>query len=109
MEKVQIKGVERSYRFGLGAQMIFEHLSGKAWDGSTSLTDLVKLHYACLLNADNDLELTFGDLIDACDEDPQVFTALDKALQAELTRFSERNHMSRPEDPSTDEAKKNSQ
>jgi hypothetical protein len=108
METVKIKGVEQSYRFGLGAQMIFEHLTGKAWDGSTNLTDLARLHYACLLNGNYDLELTFSELVDACDEDPRLFTEMDRALQNELDRFNERNLTVRPEDQTADETKKNS-
>ena len=85
--QVIIAGVERPYCYGLGALMIAERITGKSWAGISTITDTYVLHYACLLNADRDTDLTFEALLAAVDDEPALGKRLTDTLTTQLARW----------------------
>lgn len=85
--QVTIAGVERPYCYGLGALMIAERITGKSWAGISTITDTYVLHYACLLNADRDTDLTFEALLAAVDDEPALGKRLTDTLTTQLARW----------------------
>lgn len=80
-----INNKEYKLKYTLRALFIYEQVTGKIFSLQT-VTDEYLFFY-CILAANNpDMELTFDDLIDAIDEEPNIMVQFQNFMQSELER-----------------------
>lgn len=88
MVEVMIKGAPRAYKFGYGALMVYEQLTGKAFAYDGSITATLAIHYACILYGNPDINLSLADFAHIADSDAALRAALSDALKQEVERFN---------------------
>lgn len=80
-----IKDKEYKLKYTLRALFIYEQITGKVFQLQT-LTDEYLFFY-CVLAANNpEMNLTFDDLIDAIDEDPNIMVQFSDFMKQELAK-----------------------
>lgn len=80
-----IKDKEYKLKYTLRALFIYEQITGKVFKLQT-ITDEYLFFY-CVLAANNpDMNLTFDDLIDAIDEDPNIMIQFQDFMKSELEK-----------------------
>jgi hypothetical protein len=79
---ITINNTEYQLKYTVRALFIFEKISNKMFEGKT-LTELYLLFYSILL-ANNNIDFTFDDLINYCDEDLTLFTQFNAWLMDEF-------------------------
>lgn len=80
-----IKDIEYKLKYTLRALFIYEQITGKVFRLQT-ITDEYLFFY-CVLAANNpDMNLTFDDLIDAIDEDPNIMVQFQNFMKSELEK-----------------------
>lgn len=78
---ITIKGIDYKFKFTLRAMMLWEQITKRTFNIG-SITDEY-LYLYCMLMANNpDSNLTFDELIDAMDEDPNIMLHFKEALEA---------------------------
>lgn len=90
MRKVSIKGVSYELRYTLRSFFIYEQITGAPYD-SDKLSNSYILLYSTLCACNSDFSLSFDDLIDACDEDPNIFKVFMQVLEDEANRVKSLN------------------
>lgn len=80
---ITINNQEYKLKYTVRALFIFEKLSNKMFEGKT-LTELYLLFYSILLANNNDLNFTFDELLNYCDEDMSLFTQFNEWLMDEF-------------------------
>jgi len=73
------------YKYSNRAMLIFEELTGKAFEVKTLLDSYV-FAFSCLLANKNNPSLDFNEFIDYCDEHPEVMESFGTYMNAELKR-----------------------
>lgn len=82
---MEIKNKEYKLKYTLRALFIYEQITGKVFSMQT-ITDEYLFFY-CVLAANNpDMNLTFDDLIDAIDEDPNIMIQFLQFMKSELDK-----------------------
>ena len=80
-----IKNKEYKLKYTLRALFIYEQITGKVFNLQT-LTDEYLFFY-CILAANNpEMNLTFDDLIDAIDEEPNIMIQFQEFMKSELEK-----------------------
>ena len=80
-----IKNKEYKLKYTLRALFIYEQITGKMFNLQT-LTDEYLFFY-CILAANNpEMNLTFDDLIDAIDEEPNIMIQFQEFMKSELEK-----------------------
>lgn len=94
MATVRINGEEYTYRFGFGAMMQYEKLTGERLTKEAlvagSVTQAVSMHHACLKAGDENYRMGLAELANHMDS-VDVRCQLDNALNAELIHWNEQN------------------
>ena len=94
MATVKIDGKMYSYRFGFGAMMQYEKLTGERLTSEAlingSVTQAISMHHACLKAGDENYRMGLSELSNNMDS-LEVRRQLDGALNAELTHWNEQN------------------
>lgn len=109
MRKVVINGVEYAYTWGLGAQFIFETLTGKtvtdaSWEALEASRTAVT-HYSCLRNGGEEFSYSFAEFTRMVN-DPKIAKTLNEALTAELARWNQDSAIVDDEDEKKGDKKK---
>lgn len=82
---MEIKDKEYKLKYTLRALFIYEQITGKVFKLQT-ITDEYLFFY-CVLAANNpDMNLTFDDLIDVIDEDPNIMIQFQNFMKSELEK-----------------------
>ena len=85
--EIKIKDTNYKLKYTLRALFIYEQITGKVFEMKT-ITDEYLFFY-CLLAANNpDIQLTFDDFIECCDDDLNLVMELQKFLQNEMKKQS---------------------
>lgn len=80
-----IKDKEYKVKYTLRALFIYEQITGKVFSLQT-ITDEYLFFY-CILAANNpEMNLTFDDLIDAIDEEPNIMIQFQEFMKSELEK-----------------------
>ena len=90
MESLKIKGTERPVKYGYGALLLAEQITGKPWGTSQGLSATMVLMWCCLVNADKDITLTFDDFIEACDEDATIMKKMGDIIDRQTARWGKK-------------------
>ena len=85
---VNIKGREYRLHYGLRSFCVYENIVGAPFDASKAI-NLYTLEYAMLIASNADIELTFDEFIDACDEDSNIFKTFVDLLDAESKKAAQ--------------------
>lgn len=83
--QVIISGSTYNLKYGLKALFFYEELEGKPFE-YTKMEDSYKLLHASLLAYNSNYSLTFDALLDACDEDPEIFESFVKLTEESARR-----------------------
>ena len=79
MEKIKIKKKNYNVKYSLRALFLYEQITGKAFEMSTTMDTFV--FYYCMILANNkDTKLTFDEFIDAVDNDPKIAVKFSQML-----------------------------
>lgn len=90
--KLNIKEKEIELKYTIRALFIFEKIANKTFT-TTSITDMYLLFYSLIIANRPDIELTFDELIDICDNDITIFNNFATWLTSEFEKqaqFSEK-------------------
>lgn len=88
--KLNIKEKEIELKYTIRALFIFEKIANKTFT-TTSLTDMYLLFYSLIIANCPNIELTFDELIDLCDEDITLFTEFTTWLTSEFEKQAQFN------------------
>lgn len=88
--KLKIKEKEIELKYTIRALFIFEKIANKTFT-TTSITDMYLLFYSLIIANRPDIELTFDELIDICDEDITLFTEFTTWLTSEFEKQAQFN------------------
>lgn len=80
MKKVTINGKEYSIAYNLRSLFIYEEIAGHPFTGDKTI-DVYMLLYSMLQANNKDFCLSFDELIDACDEDMDIFQTYLKVME----------------------------
>lgn len=83
--KITIKDTEIEIKYTIRALFIYEQLADKTFNPQT-LTELFLFFYALILACKTDIQLTFNELIEICDEDSSLFPLFQSWLNDEFTK-----------------------
>ena len=89
--KLKIKEKEIELKYTIRALFIFEKIANKIFT-TTSITDMYLLFYSLIIANCPDIQLTFDELIDICDNDITIFNNIATWLTFEFEKqaqFSE--------------------
>lgn len=79
--KIKIKEIEYAVQPGMKSIIVFEKITDKPFQIKTT-TDLLSYIYSCLIVGSPDKHIEFADMLDAFDENPELFKeATDIVLQ----------------------------
>ena len=82
---IKIKDKEYKLKYTLRALFIYEQITNKTFELKTIMDEYLFLY--CILAANNeDLDLTFDNLIDICDEDFSIMVAFKEFISTEFTK-----------------------
>lgn len=85
MDYMEINNKEYKLKYTLRALFIYEQITGKVFQLHT-ITDEYLFFY-CILAANNpEMDLTFDQLIDAIDEDPNIMIEFQNFMKSELEK-----------------------
>ncbi len=84
---MKIKGNDYKIKYTLRAMFIFEQIKGSAFAINTITDEFIYL-YALLLANNSDMELTFDELIDELDNNPELIQEFRKSLIKENEKQS---------------------
>lgn len=70
--QISILGSSYELKYGLKALFFYEELEGKPFE-FTKLEDSYKLLHAALLAYNSNYSMSFDNLLEACDDDPEIF------------------------------------
>ena len=84
--KIQIKQTEIELKHKMRSLLIYEQIANKPFNPST-ITDMMLYFYSTILACSPEIDLSFTELMDIVDEDPNLF----KNFQEWLTKESEKN------------------
>lgn len=88
--KLKIKEKEIELKYTIRALFIFEKIANKTFT-TTSLTDMYLLFYSLIIANCPDIQLTFNELIDICDNDITIFNNFATWLTSEFEKQSQFN------------------
>lgn len=88
--KLYIKDTDIELRYTIRALFIFEKIANKTFS-TTSLTDMYLLFYSMILANAPDIQLTFDELIDLCDNDITLFNNFSMWLAKEFEKQAQFN------------------
>lgn len=98
MEKIKIKNKNYNVKYSLRALFLYEQITGKSFEMTTTMDTFV--FYYCMILANNpDTKLTFDEFIDAVDSDPKLAVKFTEVL----TRQSEKQKMLGGKEDETDD------
>ena len=80
-----IKGQDYKLKYTFRALFIYEQITGKAFELKT-ITDEYLFFYCVLMSNNPDSPLTFGELIEAIDEDMGIMVEFQNFLKKELEK-----------------------
>ena len=80
MRKVSIRGKEYRLAYNLRGLFVYEEIAGHPYKGEKTMDTYVLL-YAMLQANNEDFSMTFDELIDACDEDMNVFGVFAEVME----------------------------
>ena len=85
--EIQIKGTAYNIRYTIRAMFVFEQITGKVvrWE---NLTDDDRFYYSLLVANNPDLQMTFEDFINECDDEPALVIQLQDFLSKEMEKQS---------------------
>lgn len=83
--KITIKDTEIEIKYTIRALFIYEQLSDKTFNPQT-LTELFLFFYALILANKTDIQLTFNELIELCDNDCSLFPLFQNWLNEEFSK-----------------------
>ena len=83
--QVIISGSTYNLKYGLKALFFYEELEGKPFE-FTKMEDSYKLLHASLLAYNPNYSMTFDDLLEACDEDPEIFESFVRLTEESARR-----------------------
>lgn len=87
MRTVAIRGNEYKLAYNLRGLFIYEELAGEPYKGTRTMETYL-LMYAMLRANNKDFALEFGELIDACDEDMNIYQTFAEVMKDEEKRVS---------------------
>lgn len=85
--EIQIKGTAYNIRYTIRAMFVFEQITGKVFR-LENLTDYYLFYYSLLVANNPDLQMTFGDFINECDDEPALVIQLQEFLSKEMEKQS---------------------
>ena len=85
--EIQIKGTAYNIRYTIRAMFVFEQITGKIFR-LENLTDYYLFYYSLLVANNPDLQMTFEDFINECDEEPALVIQLQDFLSREMEKQS---------------------
>lgn len=85
--EIQIKGTAYNIRYTIRAMFVFEQITGKIFR-LENLTDYYLFYYSLLVANNPDLQMTFEDFINECDEEPALVIQLQDFLSKEMEKQS---------------------
>ena len=80
--EIQIKGTAYNIRYTIRAMFVFEQITGKIF----RLENLI--YYSLLIANNPDLQMTFEDFINECDDEPALVIQLQEFLSKEMEKQS---------------------
>lgn len=83
--KLTIKDTEVEIKYTIRALFIYEQLADKTFNPQT-LTELFLFFYALILANKTDIQLTFNELIQLCDNDSTLFPLFQNWLNEEFSK-----------------------
>lgn len=87
MKTVTINGCEYKLAYNLRSLFIYEGITGKPYTGEKSVDNYFLL-YASLQANNEDFSMTFDEMLEACDNDFEIFAAFTEVLEAYGKRVS---------------------
>lgn len=88
MRIVTISGKEYKLAYNLRGLFVYEEIAGHPYKGEKTIDTYVLL-YAMLQANNEDFSMTFDELIEACDEDMNIFGTFGEVLEAYGKRVAE--------------------
>lgn len=85
--EIQIKGTAYNIRYTIRAMFVFEQITGKVFR-LENLTDYYLFYYSLLVANNPDLQMTFEDFINECDDEPALVIQLQDFLSKEMEKQS---------------------
>lgn len=85
--EIQIKGTAYNIRYTIRAMFVFEQITGKIFR-LENLTDYYLFYYSLLVANNPDLQMTFEDFINECDDEPALVIQLQDFLSKEMEKQS---------------------
>lgn len=85
--EIQIKGTAYNIRYTIRAMFVFEQITGKIFR-LENLTDYYLFYYSLLVANNSDLQMTFEDFINECDDEPALVIQLQEFLSKEMEKQS---------------------
>lgn len=85
--EIQIKGTAYNIRYTIRAMFVFEQITGKIFR-LENLTDYYLFYYSLLVANNPDLQMTFEDFINECDDEPALVIQLQEFLSKEMEKQS---------------------
>lgn len=84
MKTIQINGVDYNIKYSIRSLFIFEQITGKPFKIENLLDNYI-FFYSMLLACNGDKEniISWDDFLDALDADPQLFTRMNDAVEAQ--------------------------
>ncbi len=83
--EIQIKGTAYNIRYTIRAMFVFEQITGKIFR-LENLTDYYLFYYSLLIANNPDLQMTFEDFINECDDEPALVIQLQEFLSKEMEK-----------------------
>lgn len=83
--KIKIKEVEYTIKYTLRALFIYEQITGKTFSMQT-LTDQYIFIYCLILANAPDIEMSFDDFINECDNDSELVISMQNFLAKEMEK-----------------------
>ena len=77
--KIQIKNQEIELKNKMRSLLIYEQITNKTFNPQT-VTDMILYFYSVILACKPDIDLTFNELMDIIDDEPELFTSFQEWL-----------------------------
>lgn len=76
---------EYTVRYNLRAMFVMEEITGKSFEIKTLFDEYVLL-YSCIVSVKENPALDFDEMIDYCDEHPEVLSQFNEYISSEINR-----------------------
>lgn len=82
---ITIRDIQYKLKYTIRSLFIYEQITGKSFQFDGLMSEYI-LFFATLIANNPDMELSFDELINECDENPQIFQNYRKWLLKELEK-----------------------